>query len=586
VPERDGPSLDEFKARLPLAEIVARYVQLRRAGRELVGLCPFHQERTPSFSVVEAKGFYHCFGCGAHGNAIDFIMALERIDFAAALERLSTLTGIPAPRLAAQADAPRLPPGLVEANEAACAVFRRELSASGGATARAYLERRGVDAKTAAAFELGWAPAGRNTLREALIGRGFELAVLVDAGLLVTPEDGGEPYDRFRERLIFPIRDPRGRVVGFGGRALGDAKPKYLNTPETALFHKGELLYNHPAAAGPARARGELILAEGYMDVIALAQAGLAHAAAPLGTALTERQLELAWRLAAEPILCLDGDPAGQRAALRAADRALPLLRPGRSLRVALLPPGEDPDSLLRSHGADALSATLARSLPLVEFLWRNELALRPPDTPERRADLQRRLRERVRSIGDVEVRRLYADEFRSRTDGLWQRGGGGRRATEVHRPVAPLPDPRAARFRPLLQPLLVDPALLREAEDELAAIELPHPDYDALRREILNWFAVGEPLDAACLHNHLTRYGFERMVDQILAKPAASPAHAAALARGWRDNWPAAVRAYRRRHARAVAVDEAYRGLAEVDQPFGRLDRLLNEQDERDGAG
>ncbi|MFO1048372.1 MAG: DNA primase [Geminicoccaceae bacterium] len=274
-------SLEEFKARLPLAEIVARYVKLTRRGREQVGLCPFHQEKTPSFNVVEDKGFYHCFGCGAHGTAIDFVMQVEGLDFARALERLAEITGLAAPRRAQQAQA-ESGERLRAANAAAAVWFQAQLRGSGGREAAGYLERRGVDRATAAAFELGYAPNDGQALRTALRAQGFTDAELIAAGLVKTAEER-EPYAHFRHRLMFPIADERGRLVGFGGRALGEARAKYLNTPETELFHKGELLYNLSRARGPARERRELVLAEGYMDVIALAQAGVGHAVAPLG---------------------------------------------------------------------------------------------------------------------------------------------------------------------------------------------------------------------------------------------------------------------------------------------------------------
>ena len=315
-------SLDEFKARLPLVEIVARRVRLTRRGHEHVGLCPFHREKTPSFTVSEPKGFYHCFGCQQHGNAIDFVMATEGLEFAEAVARLAELSGLPLPwRAATRAPAPDQT--LFAANEAAARWFAGRLGTASGAEAAAYLTRRGVDRATIERFGLGYAPAGRTALKDALLAEGYAEAQLVAAGLLVQPEDGAG-YDRFRHRVMFPIHDRRGRVIAFGGRALGDAPAKYLNSPETALFHKGEVLYGLALAREAVRARGTVIVAEGYMDVIALAQAGLGHAVAPLGTAITETQLGLLWQLADEPIVCLDGDDAGLRAAARLVERALP----------------------------------------------------------------------------------------------------------------------------------------------------------------------------------------------------------------------------------------------------------------------
>ena len=336
-------SLEEFKARLPLAEIVGRHVKLTRRGREHVGLCPFHQEKTPSFNVVEDKGFYHCFGCGAHGTAIDFVMEVEGLDFGQALDRLAELTGLQPPQRTAGAPA-ESGQRLHAANAAAAVWFQAQLRGNAGREALAYLERRGVDRATASTFEIGYAPNDGQSLRQALRSQGFADAELIAAGLIKEGEDR-EPYAHFRNRLMFPIADERARLVGFGGRALGEARAKYLNTPETEIFHKGELLYNLPRAKASARERRELVLAEGYMDVIALAQAGIPQAVAPLGTAVTERQLASLWRLAEAPIVRHDGDAAGLAAAMRAAERALPVMRGGQTLRFVVLPDGDDPDS-------------------------------------------------------------------------------------------------------------------------------------------------------------------------------------------------------------------------------------------------
>ena len=353
-------TLEEFKARLPLVEIVARHVRLSRRGREHLGLCPFHQEKTPSFTVSEAKGFYHCFGCGQHGNAIDFVMALEGLDFSQAIQRLAELTGLPAPRRDG-APAPAVDQTLYAANAAAARWFAGRLESAQGAQAAAYLAGRGLDRDTILRFGLGYAPDDRTALKRALQAEGYPETTLLEAGLLTRPDDGDASYDRFRQRVMFPIQDRRGRVVGFGGRALGEARAKYLNTAETPLFHKGELLYGLALARPAVRERGTVVVAEGYMDVIALAQAGFANAVAPLGTAVTEAQLALLWQLADEPVVCLDGDEAGLRAAHRLIERALPLLKPGKSLRFALLPAGQDPDSLLRAARARGAGAPARR---------------------------------------------------------------------------------------------------------------------------------------------------------------------------------------------------------------------------------
>ena len=526
--QRD-PSLEEFKARLPLGDIVARHVRLARRGRELIGLCPFHQEKTPSFSVVEDKGFFHCFGCGAHGNAIDFVMQIERLDFREALGRLAELTGVPAPRAQAST-APRPDPNLYDAIEAAAAFFQRQLGTGPAALAAAYLRRRGLDPATIAAFRLGYAPADRRALHQALTAQGFAEPLLVESGLLVRPEDGRECYDRFRDRVIFPIGDGRGRIVGFGARALGDARPKYLNSPETPLFAKGSLLYNWAAASAPARQAKSVLVAEGYMDVIAFARAGLPYAVAPLGTAITEEQLKSLWRLADEPVLCLDGDPAGFRAAARAATRALPLLEPGRSLAFALLPPGEDPDSLLAARGPEALHSAIARPMKLVDFLWRSATADGLPATPELRAALELRLRQLAYSVGHPAVRAYYVAAVRERLDaaGLgrerWKnRNFRSRWGERRDVPLAPTIATRSSAperlpGRKLLRSVLLKPQMLLDCEEAIAALGDNDPQLGELCGEILAWYAQTSDLDANLLVSHLTRYGFGELVDHVLA--------------------------------------------------------------------
>src|SRR6266699_5253789 len=415
--------LDELRNRVPLGDLVGRRIRLTRRGREHAGLCPFHNEKTPSFYVVEDKGFFHCFGCGAHGDAIGFLMRADNLDFIEAVERLAGEAGsavlqqTPEDRERAQRQKT-----LLEALAAAADFYEAQLWAPAGARAREYLTSRGLDEETIRRFRLGWAGDDRQALRRALSGE-FPEPLLHEGGLLRTPEDGGHPYDYFRGRVMFPIGDRAGRVIAFGARTLGDDQPKYLNSPDTPVFEKGRVLYAWATArAGLARQPpGDLggvaaaIVVEGYMDVIALHRAGFATAVAGLGTALTEMQLAELWRLSPEPVLCFDGDTAGQRAALRALNRALPLLQPGRSLRFATLPPGEDPDSLVRSAGKPAVAQILAAARPLSEMLWQAELAARPIDTPERRADLEGRLMAQAALIADRTVQNEYRRFLRER---------------------------------------------------------------------------------------------------------------------------------------------------------------------------
>ncbi|MEK9724579.1 MAG: DNA primase, partial [Rhodospirillaceae bacterium] len=349
--------LDELRGRVGLADVVGRRVKLTRKGREHSGLCPFHKEKTPSFTVNEEKGFYHCFGCQAHGSVFDFVMETEGLSFPEAVERLAVEAGMEVPR-----DTPedrvrqKQRQTLFDVTEAAAVAFEKALRMPEGRVAREYLAGRGLDEATVTRFRLGFAPAGRTWLRTDMARANVEAGPLVAAGLLIQP-DSGEPYDRFRGRVMFPITDRRGRVIAFGGRILGDGEPKYLNSPETPLFHKGNNLYGLHLAGLAARQADRLIVTEGYMDVIALAQAGFAEAVAPLGTALTEDQIALLWKVVREPVLCFDGDAAGQRAATKAAGRALSQLKPGYGLRFAILPTGEDPDSLVQKRGAAAMQA-------------------------------------------------------------------------------------------------------------------------------------------------------------------------------------------------------------------------------------
>jgi DNA primase len=426
--------LDEVRARTLISAVIGRQVKLQRAGREWKACCPFHNEKTPSFTVNDEKGFYHCFGCGAHGDAIRFLTDARGLPFMDAVKELADAAGmdVPAPDPRAQQRAERAK-DLYDVMEAASHWFEEQLGGIDGSDARDYLKQRGIDDATRKRFGFGFAPDSRSKLKTAL--RDFGPEKLVESGLLIAPEETGkEPYDRFRGRLMIPIRDQRGRVIAFGGRILGTGEPKYLNSPETPLFDKGRTLYNLDRAGPASRDAKRAIVVEGYMDVIALDQAGISEAVAPLGTAVTEGQLERLWRMGSNPILCFDGDSAGQKAAIRAALRALPHVAPGRSLGFVTLPAGQDPDDLVRSGGRAALEALLERPEPLVDRLWRHEADAEPLDTPEQRAGLRRRLLDHVSAIGDSDVRDQYRHELLERFDARtrprrqpWTPQGGGR---------------------------------------------------------------------------------------------------------------------------------------------------------------
>ncbi|MBY0611888.1 MAG: DNA primase [Beijerinckiaceae bacterium] len=409
--------LDEIRARLPVSAVVGRRVKLVKSGREYRGLSPFNSEKTPSFYVNDQKGFYHCFSSGKHGDIFRFVMETEGVTFPEAVERLANEAGVALPQMTPEAEEREASrKGLHEVLELAAAYYEAQLAGAAGAEARRYLASRDLPSAVQKQFRLGYASADRFALRDHLAGKGVDRQLMIDAGMLISGEDIAVPYDRFRDRVMFPIADRSGRVIAFGGRALAkDAQAKYLNSPETALFHKGATLYNLQAARKAAHERGAVIAVEGYVDVIAMTRAGLAHTVAPLGTALTEDQLGLLWRMAEEPILCFDGDKAGRKAAYRAIDVALPFLAAGKSLRFVFLPEGQDPDDLLRSSGAEAVRAAVDRTLGFADVLWGRELEKEPLDTPERRAGFEKRLRDLVFQIKDETVKRNYLDEFKAR---------------------------------------------------------------------------------------------------------------------------------------------------------------------------
>ena len=523
--------LDEIRARVPLEGVIAKRVRLVRRGRESIGLCPFHKEKTPSFTVNEEKGFFHCFGCGAHGDVIGFLMRDEGLSFPEAVERLAGDAGLalPArdPRAAAREKERHSLYGVIES---AAAWFEAELKGPGGAAARRYLDARGVDEETRATFRLGFAPESRTALRTKLEGGGVTQATMAEAGLVIAPEDGGTPYDRFRGRVIFPICDRRGRVVAFGGRALGERQPKYLNSPETPLFAKGSLLYGHHLAAPAARKAGRVIAVEGYMDVIALHQAGIAEAVAPLGTALTEQQLEALWRLAEDPVLCFDGDEAGARAAARAVERALPGLSARRSLRFAALPAGQDPDTMVRDRGRRAMAEIVGAAIPLSDQLWKMALGGRTLDTPEARARAHKQLQDQIARIPDRDLGYRYMEDFRQRLRLPWQgRQPGGA-------PSAVMPDPPVRqgealgsgtrgtaqpRERALLQILLSFPALAVEQHEALAGLQLETPRFAAAVAALVDWAESGPEPESASLRAALSGQGLDNLFEELVGQDA-----------------------------------------------------------------
>lgn len=539
--------LDEIRARLPVSQVVGQRVKLRKQGREFAGLSPFNKEKTPSFFVNDQKGFYHCFSSGKHGSIFDFLMETEGVTFPEAVERLAAMAGLEVPKERPQdAERERRRASLHEVMDMATAFFEAGLAGKAGANARAYLDRRAIATDTRARFRIGFAPGDRTALKRHLIGEGVPVEDMIDCGLLVHGEDIPDPFDRFRDRIMFPIQDLRGRVVAFGGRAMqADAPAKYLNSPETVLFHKGSLLFNHHRARTAAHDAGTVVAVEGYMDVIALDQAGIGNAVAPLGTALTSDQIELLWRMSAEPILCFDGDKAGTRAAHRAVDIALPAIRPGRSIRFAFLPDGQDPDDIVRNSGRVAMDDVLSRAAPLVEVLWTRELDARPVDTPERAAALERRLADLVATIADESVRRHYQGAIaerlrmfapqaepmgrgqRRRMDGgrgdFQRRPRGGseplRITSSLRQSPGFAPGRISAREAAILIALLRHPRLLDRHAETLAEMPFSSPELDRLRGCALDAAAHGDAETPDQMLGHIARCG---LAEQLARAEAA----------------------------------------------------------------
>ena len=593
--------LDELRARISVSEVIAPKVRLTRRGRESLGLCPFHNEKTPSFTANDEKGFYHCFGCGAHGDIISFTMETEGLNFPEAVEKLAGMAGLPVPRQSPEErERAKDRATLQQVMEQASAWFENQLMQSGGRQALDYLRGRGYSDDTIGQFRLGYAPDGRGRLGQALEARNVTREQLIEAGLVKLPDGGGEPRDYFFNRVIFPITDRRGRVIAFGGRILGDGQPKYLNSPETSLFHKGRVLYNWAQALEAARDAGTVVVVEGYTDVIALAQAGLPHTVAPLGTALTEEQMLALWRMVDEPILCFDGDNAGQRAAFRAAERALPLLQPGKSLRFVALPDGEDPDSLVRARGRAGFEELLAKARPLVDVVWALEAGAGKFATPEQRAALERRLNQHISQIADRGVQYHYQQQIRERLRSLFRRdtgrrgsargpaGADGRHVPPANlRPRGDIAALREQQERVLLSIIINHNELVHGMAEELAGISLSNTELDSMLREILN-VAVDQPeLDSAGLQRHLINCGYQKPLAAVLSAKtyrqalfAAPDASAEEAARALTD----IVSTYRRQ---GLAVDRAAakRELAD-EMTSENSERLLDIVREQTGTG
>jgi len=550
--------LEEILRRTDLVQLVGRRVKLVRKGRVMWGCCPFHQEKSPSFKVENERRAYKCFGCGAGGDAFKWLMETEGLSFPEAVERLAGEAGVELPKWSPEDEArEQKKKSLYDVVEAACAFFEAQLRGPTGREAREYLASRGLNEGAASQFRLGFAPGGHNALIEHLKTKNVTVDDMIAAGLARPADETRGTRDFFFNRITFAIADGRGRVIAFGARALDpEAKPKYINTGETALFHKGRNLYNFAAARPAALKAGTIVLAEGYMDVIALVRAGFTHAVAPLGTALTEDQLALMWRVAPEPILAFDGDEAGLRAGMRAAHLALPHLKAGHSLRFAFLPPGADPDTLIAREGPGAMKKLLDAAEPLGRVLWRAETEDRDFSTPERRAGLEKALDEIVRRIADPAIADYYRRDFRERVfeafkrrpqtgQGVGRRFGPGRGRgagqgygrpgsglAGVQETVSPAVRnsllARSGRTGALrvkeveLAALLLEaPELALTQTETLAALPFSDPQLDRLRRELLNLAASGSRLEKQGLEDHLVRSGMAELVERLGARRA-----------------------------------------------------------------
>jgi DNA primase len=616
--------LDEIRDRVPISSVIGQRVTWDRKKTNAPrgdwwACCPFHGEKTPSFHCEDRKGRYHCFGCGVSGDHFRFLTELEGLSFPEAVERVAGMAGVPMPaRDEREERREKERASLTDVMEMATRFFQDQLQSAAGARARAYLRERGLSAATQQAFRLGYAPDSRNALKEHLASKGVEKVQIEACGLVVFGDDIPVSYDRFRDRVMFPIPDSRGRVIAFGGRAMSpEVSAKYLNSPETELFHKGNVLYNFARARKAVQKEGTVIAVEGYMDVIALAQAGFENVVAPLGTALTENQMELLWRMAGEPVLCFDGDQAGLKAAWRAADLILPSIQPGRSARFALLPEGQDPDDLVRAAGADAFGAVLKEARPLADLLWMRETSGGVFDTPERRAELEKTLRDLTGRIRDESVRYHYQQEMRERVHaffgasrpqrqgrgqgerGQGGRGGwgpnarpgreqGGRLAVSDSLARSALVK-RAAGVLPLRETVLVvalcnHPPLIDENFEAVETLDVVHPDLRRLHAALIDALAHGVAHERGAVVEALERAGlaetWQRALE-LVRRARQWPALEDAALEDARDAFAQALHLHRSARTlhrelkeaeaalAAEPTDENYRHLVDVQAQF-----------------
>lgn len=574
--------LDELRARITLSDVIRKHVRLTRAGREFKGCCPFHNEKTPSFYVNDDKQFYHCFGCGAHGSVIDYVMRHDNLSFPESVETLAAMAGLQVPKSAPEdVEKAKKEKSLYNLMEDAAKWMEGQLRLPGGKVPYQYMRERGVPDDVMASFRVGYAPEDRQVMRKYLLGLGYTDAQMIEGGIVKVSEKSKEPYAFFRERVIFPVPDRRGRIVAFGGRILpdhlrspdrGDYKPaKYINSSDTPLFHKGGMLYGEPHARMAAADGQPIIVVEGYLDVIACFRAGYRGAVAPLGTALTEDQILVLWKMIPQdskvPVLCFDGDSAGRRAASRACERILPLLKPSHSAKIAFLPEGEDPDSLVKGKGKEALAAVLTGAMNLVDFLWLDHTEGRSFDTPEERAGLSGTLEGLAGRITDRTVQHYYREALREKirkafapapSNAAPRQSWSPRTAASGKfgkplppQPIVPLRKPSLGRNglipAALLACVINNPGIFPDVEEELGHAHFPENTLDRLRQAVLSTLGRAPALDAEGVKAHLIERGYEKELGQVLSdftythaafsRQSADPGQALSA---WREAWKA----------------------------------------------
>ena len=515
--------IDEVRSRVSLSSLIGKRVKLIKKGRRYSGLCPFHNEKTPSFSVNDDEGYYHCFGCGAGGDAITYMRETEGLDFTEAVKRLAEIAGVAIPdQRPADPVKVKRRQNVLDALSEATLFYKAQMHSPAAGPARTYLDERGLSEQTKSDFQLGYAPA--SGLRAHMKQKGFDEATLLDAGLCGQSEKDNALYDYFRNRIIYPISNRQGAVIAFGARAMGDAMPKYLNSKEGPTFSKKAVLYGWSQARERVRRGLPLLVVEGYMDVIAVTAANVAGALAPLGTAMTEQQIALVWKLHDEPVLCFDGDTAGQKAAMRAIERILPVLEPGKSVRIAVMPAGKDPDDILHHEGNDAFKAIISSAASLADALWERTSQAYRLDEPTSRAAFFQQLRDYVRTIGHNQTRQAYGDEIEHRIQQMRSslRAGSLTGSQSVQRRITRPQTGARNRLLAMLAILLSHPQRIADIYEELAMVDFGRKAGDTrlelLKNEMLDKLLQDADLDADGLYNHLIGMDFRQILSEIFS--------------------------------------------------------------------